>query len=112
MAVREATFCDAGGMINKVNASAWRKEGWRGSASGKMAQGGRPPAFSALSAGAIQENPLEAQVLGVVCSLSSLMCSPPNSFRVSFRVCVCVWRNRDGKEARRNRGMCFFCPEV
>ena len=82
MAVREVMFCDAGGMINKMNASAWRKEGWRGSACGKMAQGGRPQAFSALFAGVIQENSQEAQMLGVVCFLSSLLCSPSNSFKV------------------------------
>lgn len=35
--VMEVMFSDAGRMINKVNISAGRREGWRGSASGKMA---------------------------------------------------------------------------
>lgn len=29
-------FSDAGRMINKVNISAFRREGWRGSACGRM----------------------------------------------------------------------------
>lgn len=52
--VMEVMFSDAGRMINKVNISAWRKEGWRASACGKMAQHARPHAFSSSFSGAMK----------------------------------------------------------
>lgn len=52
--VLEVMFSDAGRMINKENISAWRKEGWRGSAGRKMAQDGKPQAFPSSFSGAVR----------------------------------------------------------
>lgn len=62
-------FSDAGRMINKVNISAWRKEGWREmwkNGSGREAT----CIFSFVSRS--RENFKEAQMPGVVCFLSAL----------------------------------------
>ena len=68
--VMEVMFSDAGRMINKVNISAWRKEGWRGSAGRKMAQDGKPQAFPSSFSGAVRILiKLRGQERLVLCSL-------------------------------------------
>lgn len=116
-------FSDAGRMINQGNVSAWRKEGWRGSALGEwIAQPGRPHAFPSLFLGTLRiSSKLRCQEWFL---LLLLFGSQSNSFSVVW--CrggggrgVLLERGQEGQrrtkkdtrtEARRNRRMHFRDP--